>query len=241
MLSIGCASVEKDSDWTVEEIHAQARKHLEAENWDEAIDQYHKLQQRYPYGKYAEQSQLELIYAYYNNNQPELATSTSIDFIRLYPAHPKVDYAYYFRALAMFDTSTSLLNRVTRVTPVNLDTKPAKESFEAFNELVTRFPKSKYVVDAQRRMGKILNIIAEHEINIGRYYLRLGAPIAALNRAKYVIESYPGTTAIEDALGIMLAVYRNLNFMDLYADTKRVLDQNFPDSVYSGLKSNSAR
>ena len=83
MLSIGCASVEKDSDWAVEEIHAQARKHLEAEDWDEAIDQYHKLQQRYPYGKFAEQSQLELIYAYYNNNQPELATSTAVDFIRL--------------------------------------------------------------------------------------------------------------------------------------------------------------
>jgi len=241
MLSIGCASVEKDSDWAAEEIHAQARKHLEAENWDEAIDQYHKLQQRYPYGKYAEQSQLELIYAYYNNNQPELATSTAVDFIRLYPAHPRVDYAYYFRALAMFDTSTSLLNRVSRVTPVNLDTKPAKESFAAFNELVARFPKSKYVVEAQQRMGTILNIIAEHEINISRYYLRLSAPVAALNRAKYVIENYPGTPAVEDALGIMLTVYKKLGFTSLYADTKRVLDQNFPDSAYIAHESNSTR
>ena len=235
ILSVGCASVEKDSDWTAEEIHVEARKHLEAKDWEKAIDYYHKIEQRHPYSKYAEQSKLDLIYSYYNNNQLKLAISTAADFTRLYPTHPRVDYAYYFGALAMFDTSTSLLRRLSRINPINFDTDPAKESFSAFNELITRFPDSKYVMEAQSRMREILNIIAGHEINIGRYYLSQGAYVAALNRAKYVIENYPEVVSVEDALGIMLSVYKNMGLMALYEDTRRVLDQNFPTSIYLSL------
>ena len=235
IVSVGCASVEKDSDWTAEEIHIEARKNLEAKDWGKAIDYYHKIEQRYPYTKYAEQSKLDLIYAYYNSNQLKLAISTATDFTRLYPTHPKADYAYYFRALAMFDTSTSLLRRLSRTNPINFDTEPAKESFSAFNELITRFPDSEHLMEAQSRMREILNIIAGHEINTARFYLSQGAHVAALNRAKYVIENYPESVSVEEALGIMLSVYKNMGLMVLYADTRRVLDQNFPTSIYLNL------
>ena len=231
-LAVGCANLEQDSDWTAEELHVEARKHLNAKDWERAIEYYYRLEQRYPYGKHAEQSQLELIYAYYSDNKFELAISTANDFIRIYPTHSRVDYAHYLRALAMFDASTSLIDRLTRANPVKRDTSPAKESFKAFQELVTQFPKSTYVAAAQRRMSEILDVIAEHEINVSHYYLRKGAHVAALARAKYVIENYPEASTIEDALEIMLSVYKKMNFKNLYDDTMRVLEQNFPNRGY---------
>ena len=135
----------------------------------------------------------------------------------------------------MFDTSTSLLRRLSRINPINFDTEPAKESFSAFNELITRFPDSEHLMEAQSRMREILNIIAGHEINTARFYLSQGAHVAALNRAKYVIENYPESVSVEEALGIMLSVYKIMGLMVLYADTRRVLDQNFPTSIYLSL------
>jgi len=232
LLVAGCASIEKSTNWTVEEFHGKARAHLDAGEWEQAIDYYHQLQRRYPYGKYAEQSQLEVIYAYYRNREPELAISSADQFIRLYPTHPRIDYAYYLKALSIFQSSTSLLDRVSRVDPSGWDPSPAQESFEAFRVLVTLFPESSYTGNGRQRMAEILNLITKHEVNIGRYYLRRGAHIAALNRAKYVIEHYPDESAVEDALGIMVAVYKKMGFDTLLDDTIRILQQNYPDSVY---------
>jgi outer membrane protein assembly factor BamD len=229
---MGCASIEIPDNWTVEEFHTNARAHLVAGEWEQAIDNYHELERRYPYGKYAEQSQLEVIYAYYRNHQPELAISSADHFIRLYPTHPRIDYAYYLKALSIFDSSTSLLGRLSGVDPSTQDPGPARESFETFRTLVTLFPQSSYAENSRYRMGKILDLIAQHEINIGRYYLRRGANIAALNRAKYVIEYYPDASTVEDALGIMVAVYKNMGFDTLLDDTMRILQQSYPDSVY---------
>ena len=229
---MGCASVEKPANWTAEEFHAKARAHLGAGEWEQAIDYYHQLERRYPYGKYAEQSQLEMIYAYYRNREPELAISSADQFIHLYPTHPRIDYAYYLKALSIFQSSTSLLDRLSRVDLSKRDPGPAQESFEAFRTLVTLFPQSSYAGDAYQRMAEILDLIAQHEINIGRYYLRRGAHIAALNRAKYVIERYPDASAVEDALGIMVSVYKKMGFDTLLEDTMRILQQNYPDSTY---------
>jgi outer membrane protein assembly factor BamD len=235
---VGCASAEKPTNWTVEEFHAKARTHLDAGEWEQAIDNYHQLQRRYPYGKYAEQSQLEVIYAYYRNLESELAISSADQFIRLYPTHPRIDYAYYLKALSIFQSPTSLLDRLSRVDPSKLDPGPAKESFEAFRELVTLFPQSSYAGNARQRMVEILDLVAQHEINIGRYYLQQGAHVAALNRAKYVIEHYPDVLAVEDALGIMIAVYTKMGFDTLLEDTMRILQQSYPDSIYLLSSSN---
>jgi outer membrane protein assembly factor BamD len=228
----GCTSIEKSTNWTVEEFHAKARVHLDAGEWEQAIDYYHQLERRYPYGNYAEQSQLEVIYAYYRNREVELAISSADQFIRLHPTHPRIDYAYYLKALSIFQSSASLLDRLSPVDPSRRDPSPAREAFEAFQTLVTLFPKSSYAGNARQRMAEILDLIAQHEINIGRYYLRQGAHVAALNRAKYVIEYYPDASVVEDALGIMVAVYKKMGFDTLLDDTMRVLQQNYPDSIY---------
>jgi len=235
---VGCANIEKPANWTVEEFHSKARAHLDAEEWEQAIDNYHQLERRYPYGKYAEQSQLEIIYAYYRNRQFALAISSADQFIRLYPTHPRIDYAYYLKALSIFKPSTSLLDRLSRIDSSQRDPGPAEESFEAFRTLVTLFPQSSYAGNARQRMTEILNLIAEHEINIGRYYLRRGAHVAALNRAKYVIERYPDVAAVEDSLGIMVVVYKKMGFNTLLDDTIRILQQSYPNSIYllSGSK-----
>jgi len=231
-LSIGCTTTEKEINWTAEEIHREARQHLEAKDWDTAIKYYYTLERRHPYGAYAEQSKLELIYAYYKSGQSELAISTANDFIFLYPTHPQADYAYFFRALAMFDTSTSLFKEISGVSLIKLDITPATHSFEALNDFMIKYPESSYVADAQERMRDLLEIIAGHEIAVGKYYFDLGAYIAALARAKHVIENYPETAAIEDSLGLMLLAYEKMKLMDLYFDTKRIIETNYPNSFY---------
>jgi outer membrane protein assembly factor BamD len=237
LLVVGCASVEKPTVWTVEEFHAKAQAHLDAGEWEQAIDYYHQLEQRYPYGKYTEQSQLEVIYAYYRNREPELAISSAEQFIRLYPTHPRIDYAYYLKALSIFQSPTSQLYRLSRVDPSRRDPGPARESFEAFQALITLFPKSSYAKNSRQKMAGILDLIAQHEINIGRYYLGRGANVAALNRAKYVIERYPDVSAVEDALGIMVSVYKQMGFDTLLDDTIRILQKNYPASIYLSLDS----
>lgn len=232
-LTIGCASsIDKSSNWTVEEFHTKAKEHLDAREWEQAIEYYHQLEQRYPYGKYTEQSKLEVIFAYYRNGEPEFAISSADQFIRLYPAHPRIDYAYYLKALSIFKSSITLLDQVSGADPSKRDINLAWESFEAFRELVTLFPKSTYVSDARQRMTEILDVIARHEINIGRYYLKRGAYIAALNRAKYVIEHYPDVAAVQDALEIMVSVYKSIGFDTLRKDTVRILQETYPDSTY---------
>ena len=232
-LTIGCvSSVEKSSNWTAKEFHNTAKEYLDAGEWEEAIEYYHQLEQRYPYGKYTEQSKLEVIFAYYRNGEPEFAISSADQFIRLYPTHPRLDYAYYLKALSIFKSSTTLLDRVSGDDPSKRDISPAWKSFYAFRELITLFPRSSYASDAHQRMTELLDLIARHEINIGYYYLRRGAYVAALNRAKYVIEHYPEGAVVQDALEIMVSAYKSIGFDTLYDDTVRILQQNYPDSIY---------
>ena len=231
-LSIGCTTTEKDINWTAEEIHREARQQLEAKDWDTAIEYYNTLERRYPYGKYAEQSKLELIYAHYKNGQSGLAISVANDFIFLYPTHPRADYAHFFKAVAMFDTSTTLFREISGVSSIKLDITPATHSFEALNDFVTQYPESSYIPEARERMRDILEIIASHEIAVGKHYYDLGAYVAALARAKYVIENYPETAAVEDGLGLMLLTYEKMELMDLFFDTKRIMEQNYPNSFY---------
>jgi outer membrane protein assembly factor BamD len=230
--SIGSGTPYGD-DWTVERFYAEAKEALEKKRFEYAIETYQKLEARYPYGPYAEQAQLDIGYAYYRNDQPEAAIAAANRFIRLHPTHPNVDYAYYLKGLVNFTQQQTIIDRMVEGDDLSdRDPRAARESFNAFRELINRFPDSDYVEDARLRLAYLLNSLARHDVQVADYYLRRGAYVAVVNRAKYIIEQYERTPSVEDALGMMAIAYRLMGMEDLAADTLRVLELNFPDSAY---------
>ncbi len=233
----GCASLKKDydetADWSAQKIFEEGKKELANKKYDKAIEYFELLESRYPYGPYATQAQLETAYAYYKYEEPESAIAAADRFIRLHPTHPNVDYAWYLKGLVNFADKAGVFDFLSGQGDLSdRDPKAAKEAFDAFTELVERFPDSKYAPDARQRLAYLLNALARHDIQVGKFYLDRGAWVAAVNRAKYVIERYPDTPAVEDALGIMAQAYVHMNMPDLAADAKRVLKLNYPNSTY---------
>ena len=184
------------------------------------------LQSRYPYGRYAQQAQLETAYAYFKQKEPESAIAAADRFIKQYPNNPHVDYAYYLKGLVNFNEDLGLLSGITKQDLAERDPNAARQAFEAFKELLTRFPESKYAPNARIRMQYLINVLARHEIRVASYYLRRGAYVAAANRAKGVLTDYPQTPATRDALQIMVQAYDALGMVDLRKDAQRVLDLN---------------
>jgi outer membrane protein assembly factor BamD len=225
---------EKVDDTTpAQTLYARAKSELKSENWEAAIKQYEALRARYPYGKYSQQAEIDLAYAYYKNKEPESAIAAADRFIHNYPTHPNVDYAYYLKGLADFKDSASFIDRITGGYDFSdRDPKAALQAYRDFGTLVEKFPESRYADDARQRMAFILEALAVHEIKVARYYLKIEAYVAALNRAKYVIENYQRTPSVEDALGIQATTYAKIGMPDLARDSLRVLELNFPDSRY---------
>jgi outer membrane protein assembly factor BamD len=213
---------------SVEEMYNDAKKNLNANSYEEAIKLFESLQSHYPYGRYAQQAQLEIAYAYYRQNEPESAISAADRFIKQYPNNPHVDYAYYVKGLANFNADVGLFGIASGQDPTERDPKSAQDSFAAFKDLVTRFPSSRYAADSRLRMQYLLDALAKYEIHVARYYLRRGANIAAVNRAKEVLTQYPNTPAIHDALLVLVQGYDTLGMKELRDDAQRVLNKNFP-------------
>jgi len=234
LLAGGCANLEADktANWTVEHFLAEGRSKLQDGKWEEAITTYQKLLGRYPFGSHAEQAQLDIAYAYYKNGERPLAVATADRFIQMHPTHPRVDYAYYLKGLAGFQPPSGIFSRITGDSPSERDISPVREAFDAYRELINRFPDSHYASDARERLVHIINVLAMHEVNIARYYYSRGAFVAAVNRAKRVLEIYQSSAVVEHALGVMLDAYRKMGFADLRADTARVLKLNYPGSRY---------
>jgi outer membrane protein assembly factor BamD len=138
---------------------------------------------------------------------------------------------YYLRGMVNFNDNAGLLNYISRQDPTERDPKALLESFDAFKELVTRFPESRYAEDARARMNWLVNALASHEVHVARYYYRRGAYLAAANRAQAVIKDYDGAGVIEDALGILWASYDKLGLTQLRDDTRTVLSHNYPQSA----------
>ena len=231
LLLHGCASLTQDetANWTAEEFYNEAKDELNSGNYESAIDLFSKLEARYPYGRYAQQAQLETAYAHFKADEPDAAIAAADRFIKLHPRHPNVDYAYYMRGLASFSGAKNFLERFLPQDPSERDPALARESFQYFKELVTRFPDSRYTPDAIERMTYLRNNLAQHEVNIGNYYFERGAYLAANKRAQYVVENYQQTPAIPYALGLMIKAYRAMGLNDLANDSLRVLVQNYPD------------
>lgn len=236
----GCAGMSADetANWTAKQFYETAKESLDGGDYQQALDYYSKLEARYPYGPYTEQAQLETAYAHYKADEPAAAVAAADRFIKLHPRHPNVDYAYYMRGLASFEAQHNFLENVVKQDPSKRDPTSARDSFRYFNELVTKFPDSKYTPDAIQRMTFLRERLAQYELNIADYYLRRGEYLAAVNRAKYVVENYQGTPAVGDALVMMVKSYRKMEKPDLAADVLRVLKLNHPENPFLAEEKN---
>lgn len=232
-LASGC-NKDKDADpgLSASEMYEQAKKYLDAHNWRRATYEYQRLTTRYPFGQYTEQAQLELAYAYHKGGQPEAALSTADRFIRTYPSHPNVDYAYYIRGLTNYEQRVGFMERLMPSRVRDRDQTAARESLRDFNELIRRFPDSRYAPDARQRMVFLRNNLSFYELDVARYYLRRKAYVAAANRARYAIETYPGSPELGNALEILHVCYTEMGMPDLAEDTMKVLVLNYPDHPY---------
>lgn len=242
----GCGIFDSKTDatagWSANKLYTEAREAQSEGAWDRAAQYYEKLEARYPYGRFAQQAQLELGYVYWKGGEPGSALAAADRFIKLHPNHPAVDYAYYLKGLINFNEDLGFAGYVSSQDPTERDPKAARESFDAFRELVTRFPDSKYTPDAILRMNYLVNAMASHEVHVAYYYLMRGAYVAAANRAQYAIKVYPESPSVEEALAILVAAYDKLEMTELRDDADRVLRKNYPDSRYlkEGVERQSA-
>lgn len=223
---------DETADWSAQRFYTEAKDELNTGNYDRAVELFEKLQARYPFGRYAQQAQLEIIYAYYKDSEPDSAIAAADRFIKTNPRHPFVDYAYYLKGLANFDRDVTVVNRLVPNDPTKTDTSAAQQSFDDFSELVRRFPESRYAEDARSRLLFLHDNLAAYEVNVADFYMRRGAYVAAVNRARYVLENYARTHSVDDALAIMTRGYVRLGLRDLAADSLRVLALNYPDSPH---------
>ncbi len=231
ILLSGCSKDDKEEDIESTELafYESAQSSLRASNYSLAVSKLQQLEARFPFGRYAEQAQLEIIYAYYRSSQPEAARAAADRFIRLHPRHPNVDYAYYLKGLASFEEDENFMAKLFPLDPSRRDPGAARDSFNDFSQLIRRFPNSQYAPDAQKRMQYLKNLLAASEIHVARYYIYRGAYVAAANRGRYVFENLQGTASVPDALAIMVEAYNLLGMDDLANDALAVLSSNYPD------------
>lgn len=223
------ADAEADVDATEQYLYRNVQRSLRSGNYQQAIEHLELLEARYPFGRYAEQAQLELIYAHYMGYDPDAARSAADRFIRLHPQHPNVDYAYYLKGLASFNKNRGILDRLFATDLSKRDMTSAREAYADFTELLSRFPDSPYAPDARKRMLYLLNLLGHHELNVANFYMERGAYVAAANRARFVVENYSKSDAVPDALALLVEANYKLGLEDAANDALQVLALNFPD------------
>ncbi len=235
LLLTACGLFNRDQDQdefselsTEEQFYQVALRQLNAQNFRAAINTYQALESRFPFGRFATQAQIELVYAYYRNGDAEAAIAAADRFIRLNPEDPNVDYAYYMKGLSSFTADDSLLDRFLPTDPSKRDPGKARESFSEFSQLLALYPDSPYAPDARARMIYLRNSLARFEIHVSNYYLTRRAYVAALNRAKYVVENFQGTPAVADGMAIMVECYLRLGLNDLADTSLAILRENYP-------------
>lgn len=235
VLLAGCGLSPEEKDetagWSAQRIYTEAKESMQDGSYESAIKLFEKLEARYPYGRYAQQAQLDAAYSYYKSGDPALAIAACDRFIKLHPNHPNVDYAHYLKGLVYFHEDSGLFGQFARQDLSERDPRAARNAFDTFREVVTRFPESKYADDSRRRLQYLVNALGAHEVAVARYYLRRGAYVAAVNRAKEVLQTYAHTPSVEQAMHVLVIGYDALGLTDLRDDAKRVLDLNYPGSV----------
>ena len=216
-------------DWQAEQWYKAGKEELDNGNWQAAIKLYEQLESRFPYGKYAQQSQLDTAYAYYKEGDTAQSIAALDRFTKAYPNHQNLDYALYLKALANFKEDLGpLVSALARQDLADRDPKAARESFEMFKELVNRYPDSRYAEDSRARMDVLVDALARHELHVARYYMQRGAWLSAVNRSQDILVRFPSSPMRRDALEIMVEGYDRMGMADLRDDARRVLAKNYP-------------
>ncbi|WP_027080800.1 outer membrane protein assembly factor BamD [Luteimonas mephitis] len=236
----GCARVKglfkKDKDalegQPVEEIYTKGQKQMHGGNWNGAVATYKRLVAQYPYGAYTEQALIETAYAQYKSGNNEEAISSIDRFIRTYPTHRNIAYMYYLRGLVNSNRDTVFLQKVWKLDASRRDLATPMQGYNDFNTVTTRYPNSRYAADARQRMVALRNLFSRHDMEVALYYLRRGANVSAVERAKYLLETYPQSEYQNDAVALLAEAYTRLGNDTLAADAKRVLQQNDPQHPY---------
>jgi outer membrane protein assembly factor BamD len=233
-LAAACSSVAQDptAKMTAEQLYAEAKDEMAAGNWQRAREMFNRLEARYPFGRYAQQAQIEIAYTHYKEGDSAQAIAACDRFFKLNPNHPFADYVLYLKGLATFSDDLGLFGRMFGMDPTARDPKAMREAFDVYKELVARFPQSRYASDATARMNYLVTAMAQSEVNIARFYLQRGAYVAAAQRAQGAVREYSGTPAAEEALSILVRAYDGLQLPQLRDDAKRVLELNYPDSRF---------
>ena len=226
---VGCNSDGPEIEQPEKIYYDQAQKRMNAKNYYGAIESLEAIENRYPFGKYAEQAQVELIYAHFMNSETEASHTAAEKFIRLHPRHPNIDYAYFMKGLSSYTRDREFLNRVSDTDLSNRDISGAKESFAELTEFLTRFPDSQYAPYAKQRNVYLRNMIAKNELAAADYYLTIDAYVAALRRANYVLENIPNSSENYRALKVLETSYKALGYSELLNDLRVVININYPD------------
>ena len=222
-------------DYGADGFYERGTDAMEAHNYAGAANYFLQLSARYPFSNEARQAQLDLIYVYYKSNQPDAAIDAAEQFERENPTHARVDYCLYMKALVYFDKAPNILEKLFRI---DMTLRPPKDTllaFSTFQDLIRRYPDSRYVEDARQRMVWLRNRLATYENHVAAYYIDRGAFVAAINRGKYALEHYPGAPELEETLMLMITAYRELGMQDLADDSVRVLRENFGDEAVAKL------
>jgi outer membrane protein assembly factor BamD len=230
----GCSTtpVDNTANWSPNKLYSEASDERDAGNYERAITLYEKLEGRAAGTPLAQQAQLDKAFAHYKAGEPVQAQAAIDRFMRLHPASPALDYALYLKGLSSFNDNLGLFGSLAQQDLSERDQKAAKESFEAFKELVTRFPDSRYTPDARARMTYIVNSLAQSEVHVARYYYTRGAYVAAINRAQAALTSFVDAPALEEALYILVRSYDALGMTQLRDDAQRVMQASYPQSEF---------
>ncbi len=230
----GCSTkpVDPTAGWSPNKIYSEAKDEARSGGYEKAIPLFEKLEGRAAGTPLAQQAQLEKAHAQYKGGEQAQAIATLDRFIKLHPASPALDYALYLKGLVNFNDNLGIFAFISRQDLAERDQKAAKESFESFKELTTRFPESKYAPDARLRMTYIVNALAQSEVHVARYYYSRGAYVAAINRAQTAISDYRDVPALEEATYIIYKSYDALGMSQLRDDTKRILEKSYPQSDF---------
>jgi outer membrane protein assembly factor BamD len=231
----GCSKMSKkdaDEGVPVEQLYEKAHKSMTHGNWSAAEGTFKRLVAQYPYGPYTEQALMESAYAEFKSGKQDDAISTIDRFIRTYPTHKNIAYMYYLRGLANASRDTVFLQQVWRLDASRRDLATPLQAFNDFSIVADRYPNSRYAEDARKRMRGLRDMFARHELDTALYYLRRTAYVAAADRAKFLLETYPQSQYQNDAVATLAAAYTGLGNDALAADAKRVLQQNEPDHPY---------
>lgn len=222
---------DEQADWSAEQLYTTAKQALVEKSYEKSIKLYEKLEARYPFGDYATQAQIDVAYAYYKNNEPDSALAAVDRFTKLNPTHRNVDYAYYLKGLINYNRGISFIDRFLPTDSSQRDPGSARDALRDFNDLIVKFPHSKYADDSRQRLSALRNNLAMYEIHVADFYMRRGGYLAAVRRCTEVVQKYQRTQAVPRALKIMEEAYRKMDLNDLADDTARVYALNYANNL----------